>query len=37
LLRGQFRSGDTVVVDREGDEIVVHPAAVEALVGEDKS
>jgi ATP-dependent Clp protease ATP-binding subunit ClpC len=37
LLRSQFRSGDTVVVDQEGDEIVVHPAAVEALVGDDKS
>ena len=28
LLRGKFRSGDTVVVDVEGNEIVVHPAAV---------
>ncbi len=36
LLRGQFRSGDTAVVDREGDEIVVHPAAVEALAGDNK-
>jgi ATP-dependent Clp protease ATP-binding subunit ClpC len=35
LLRGQFREGDTAVVDLEGDEIVVHPAAQEALVGED--
>ncbi len=34
LLRGQFRSGDTAVVDLEGDEIVVRPAAVEALVGD---
>ncbi len=36
LLRGQFRSGDTAVVDLEGEEIVVHPAAQEALVGEEK-
>ena len=28
LLRGKFRSGDTAVVDVEGKEIVVHPAAV---------
>ncbi len=35
LLRGQFKEGDTAVVDLEGDEIVVHPAAQEALVGED--
>jgi ATP-dependent Clp protease ATP-binding subunit ClpC len=27
LLRGQIRSGDTAVVDLEGEEIVVHPAA----------
>ncbi len=37
LLRGKFREGDTVVVDVEGEEIVVHPAAVEALLGNDKS
>jgi len=36
LLRGMFRSGDTAVVDLEGEEIVVHPAAVEALMGDDK-
>ncbi len=36
LLRGQFRSGDTAVVDREGDKIVVHPAAVVALLGDNK-
>jgi ATP-dependent Clp protease ATP-binding subunit ClpC len=36
LLRGKFQPGDTVVVDVEGEEIVVHPAAVEALAGEDK-
>ncbi len=36
LLRSQFRAGDTVVVDLEGEEIVVHPAAVEALLGEAK-
>jgi hypothetical protein len=39
LLRGHFRDGDTVVVDREGDEIVVHTAApaVPALAGNEKS
>ncbi len=36
LLRGQFRSGDTTVVDLEGEEIVVHPVAVGALMGDDK-
>ncbi len=36
LLRGKFQSGDTVVIDLEGDEIVVHPTPVGALLGEDK-
>jgi len=36
LLRGRFRTGDTVVVDAEEDEIVVHAAPVGALVGDDK-
>ena len=36
LLRSKFRSGDTVVVDMEEGEIVVRPAAVGALAGEDK-
>ena len=36
LLRGQFRSGDTVVVDLEGGEIVVHPPAVGALMGDEQ-
>jgi len=36
LLRGKFQSGDTVVVDLEGEEIVVRPAAVGALLGDDK-
>ena len=36
LLRGKFREGDTIVVDREGEEIVVHPTAVGALMGDDK-
>ncbi len=36
LLRGKFREGDTIVVDREGEEIVVHPTAVGALTGDDK-
>ena len=31
LLRGHFRSGDTVTVDLEEGEIVLHPAAVAAL------
>jgi ATP-dependent Clp protease ATP-binding subunit ClpC len=34
LLRGQFRSGDTVILDVEGTEIVIHTAAVEALIGD---
>ena len=37
LLRGKFREGDTAVVDLEGEEIVVHPAPVEALLGDDKA
>jgi ATP-dependent Clp protease ATP-binding subunit ClpC len=37
VLRGKFQPGDTAVVDVEGEEIVVHPAAVEALAGEDKT
>ena len=36
LLRGKFQAGDTVVVDLEGEEIVVHQEAVGALSGEDK-
>jgi len=36
LLRGKFQQGDTVVVDVEGEEIVVHPVAAGALVGDDK-
>ena len=36
LLRGKFQPGDTAVVDLEGEEITVHPAAVEALLGDDK-
>ncbi len=35
LLRGKFRSGETAVVDLEGEEIVVHPAAVGALLGDE--
>jgi len=35
LLRGKFQSGDTVVVDLEGEEIVVHPSAVGAMLGDD--
>ncbi|MFC2034631.1 ATP-dependent Clp protease ATP-binding subunit [Chloroflexota bacterium] len=37
LLRGEFQSGDTVVVDLEEDKIVVHPAAVAALQGDNKT
>ncbi len=36
LLRGKFRSGDTAVVDLEGEEIVVRASAVGALLGDDK-
>jgi len=36
LLRGKFRPGDTAVVDLEEGEITVHPAAVEALMGDEK-
>ena len=36
LLRGEFQPGDTAVVDLEGEEITVHPAAVGALLGDDK-
>ena len=36
LLRGQFRAGDTAVVDVEGEEIVVHPPAVGAVAGDGK-
>ncbi|OGN89087.1 MAG: NDP-hexose 4-ketoreductase [Chloroflexi bacterium RBG_13_46_14] len=34
ILRGQFRPGDTVIADVEGDEIIVHTDAVEALIGD---
>jgi ATP-dependent Clp protease ATP-binding subunit ClpC len=34
ILRGQFRPGDTVIVEVEGDEIIVHTDAVEALMGD---
>ena len=38
LLRGEFRPGDTAVVDLKDGEIVVHPAAtVGAVSGSDKS
>ncbi len=35
LLRGRFKAGDTAVVDLEGEEIVVHPSVVGALVADD--
>jgi ATP-dependent Clp protease ATP-binding subunit ClpC len=34
LLRGHFHTGDTIIADLEGGEIVLHPAAVGALAGE---
>jgi len=37
LLRGKFREGDTAVVDLEGEEIVIHPAPVEALLENNKA
>jgi len=36
LLRGKFQSGDTVVVDLEGTEIVVHSSPVGALMGDEQ-
>jgi ATP-dependent Clp protease ATP-binding subunit ClpC len=36
LLRGEFHAGDTIVIDIEGEEIVVHPEAVGALSSDDK-
>jgi ATP-dependent Clp protease ATP-binding subunit ClpC len=37
LLRSKFQAGDTIVIDLEGEEIVVHPAeAVGAVTAEDK-
>ena len=36
LLRGKFQSGETIIVDLEGEEIVVHPAAVGALLGDEQ-
>jgi ATP-dependent Clp protease ATP-binding subunit ClpC len=37
LLSGKFQAEDTVIVDLEDGEIVVHPAPVGALPGKDKS
>jgi len=34
LLRGKFQSGDMVVVDLEGEEVVIRPGAVGALLGD---
>jgi ATP-dependent Clp protease ATP-binding subunit ClpC len=37
LLRGNLREGDTAVVDREGDDVVVHSGtAVGAMAGSEK-
>ncbi len=35
LLHGEFQSGDTAVVDLKGEEIVVHPAVVGAVSGDN--
>ena len=37
LLRGKFQAGDTIVIDVEKGEIVVHPAPVGALSGENET
>jgi len=37
LLRGRFQAGDTIIVDCEGEEIVIHPAPAGALVSDDKA
>jgi len=37
LLRGYFHEGDTAVVDREGDEIVIHSSAAVAAVASDNN
>ncbi len=37
LLRGKFQPGDTAVVDLEGEEIVVHPEAVGALMADSET
>ncbi|MFC2043987.1 ATP-dependent Clp protease ATP-binding subunit [Chloroflexota bacterium] len=37
LLRGELRPGETVIVDMEGEEIVVHSALVGVLLGDIKS
>jgi len=37
ILRSRFTAGDTVMVDVEGDEIVIRSAAVGALAGDDES
>jgi ATP-dependent Clp protease ATP-binding subunit ClpC len=36
LLRGQFQAGDTIIVDLQGEEIVVHPEPVGALTGDEQ-
>jgi hypothetical protein len=36
LLRGQFHSGDTAVVDLEGEEIVVRSGKVGALMADEE-
>ncbi len=36
LLRGKYHAGETVVIDLEGEEIVVHPEPIGALSGDDK-
>ena len=36
LLRGIFHSGDTIIVDLEGEEIVVHPAEAVGAASTEK-
>jgi len=36
LLRGKFKAGDIIVIDLEGEEIVVRPTAVGALAGDEQ-
>jgi ATP-dependent Clp protease ATP-binding subunit ClpC len=36
LLKGQFQSGDTVLVDRNGEETVIRPALAAAATGAEK-
>ncbi len=37
VLRGEFQDGDTIQIDRDGEEIVVRPVVLEALLGDTKA